>query len=322
MPVQGRLSVERMCQTSGVSRAGFYRSFRQQCPEEEEMLVRSAIQEIVVEHRRRYGYRRVARELRERGLAVNHKRVLRLMRDDNWLAVQPRQFVVTTDSHHTLEVAVNLARRLHLTGVNQLWVADITYIQLWREYVYLAVVLDAFSRKVVGWALSRSLSSRFAVAALEMAIRERQPAPGLVHHSDRGVQYACREYAALLEKHQMLASMSRPGNPYDNALCESFLRTLKREEINASKYRDLEHLRANIAEFIESYYNQKRLHSALGYRSPEEFERELENQETPKAATLICSFGKASTLASGDGDSNAVPFPRPLPLRDRTEDIP
>ncbi|HEY6305118.1 MAG TPA: IS3 family transposase [Candidatus Angelobacter sp.] len=311
-----------MCQSSGVSRAGFYRSFQRQCPAEEEMLVRSAIQEIVVEHRRRYGYRRVARELRERGLAVNHKRVLRLMRDDNWLAVQPRQFVVTTDSKHTLEVAVNLARRLHLTGVNQLWVADITYIQLWREYVYLAVVLDAFSRKVVGWALSRSLSSRFAVAALEMAIRERQPAPGLVHHSDRGVQYACREYAALLEKHQMLASMSRPGNPYDNALCESFLRTLKREEINASKYRDLEHLRANIEEFIENYYNQKRLHSALGYRSPEEFERELENRETPKAATLICSFGKASTLASGEGDSNAVPVPRPLPLLDRTEDTP
>ena len=253
---------------------------------------------------------------------LDDKRVLRLMRDDNWLAVQPRQFVVTTDSHHTLEVAVNLARRLHLTGVNQLWVADITYIQLWREYVYLAVVLDAFSRKVVGWALSRSLSSRFAVAALEMAIRERQPAPGLVHHSDRGVQYACREYAAQLEKHQMLASMSRPGNPYDNALCESFLRTLKREEINASKYRDLEHLRANIEEFIENYYNQKRLHSALGYRSPEEFERELENQPTPKAATLMCSFGKASALASGEGDSNALPFPRPLPLLDTTEDIP
>jgi putative transposase len=321
MPVQGRLSVERMCHSSGVSRAGFYRSFQQQCPEEEEMLVRSAIQEIVMEHRRRYGYRRVARELRERGLAVNHKRVLRLMRDDNWLAVQPRQFVVTTDSNHTLEVAVNLARRLHLSGVNQLWVADITYIQLWREYVYLAVVLDAFSRKVVGWGLSRSLGSHFTVAALEMAIRERQPAPGLVHHSDRGVQYACREYGALLEKHQMLASMSRPGNPYDNALCESFLRTLKQEEINANSYRDLEHLRANIAEFIESYYNQKRLHSALGYRSPQDFERALENRETPEAATLICSFGKASTSRLGTGTQTPSPSPDPNPLLDGVEEI-
>jgi putative transposase len=320
MPVQGGLSVERMCQTGGVSRAGYYRSFQQHHPEEEEMLVRSAIQEIVVEHRRRYGYRRVARELRERGLAVNHKRVLRLMRDDNWLAVQPRQFVVTTDSNHTLEVAVNLARRLHLSGINQLWVADITYIQLRREFVYLAVVLDAFSRKVVGWALSRSLGSRFVVAALEMAIRERQPAPGLVHHSDRGVQYASREYGALLEKHQMLASMSRPGNPYDNALCESFLRTLKREEIDARRYRDLEHLRDNIAEFIETYYNQKRLHSALGYRSPQDFERDLKDQPTPKSATLICSFGKASTLRLGMGTQTPSPSPDPNPLLDQVED--
>jgi putative transposase len=306
-----------MCQTGGVSRAGYYRSFQQHHPEEEEMLVRSAIQEIVVEHRRRYGYRRVARELRERGLAVNHKRVLRLMRDDNWLAVQPRQFVVTTDSSHRLEVAVNLARRLHLSGINQLWVADIPYIQLRREFVYLAVVLDAFSRKVVGWALSRSLGSGFVVAALEMAIAERQPAPGLVHHSDRGVQYASREYGALLEKHQMLASMSRPGNPYDNALCESFLRTLKREEINASRYRDLEHLRDNIAEFIETYYNQKRLHSALGYRSPQDFERDLEDQPTPKSATLICSFGKASTLRLGTGTQTPSPSPDPNPPLDQ-----
>jgi putative transposase len=215
----GGLSVERMCQVSGVSRAGYYRSLASEEPEQEQMQVRSAIQQVVLEHRRRYGYRRVTRELRARGLAVNHKRVLRMMQEDNLLAVQPRQFVVTTDSSHNLEVAVNLARRLNLSGTNQLWVADITYIQLWREFVYLAVVLDGFSRKVVGWALSRSLSSRVAVAALKMALAERQPRPGLVHHSDRGVQYASREYAALLEKHHMLASMSRPGNPYDNARC-------------------------------------------------------------------------------------------------------
>ena len=319
MPRPGGLSVERMCQISGARRAGYYRSLAEAQPEEEEMLVRAAIHEVVLEHRRRYGYRRVTRELRARGLAVNHKRVLRMMRDDNLLAVQPRQFVVTTESDHSLEVAVNLARRLNLSGINQLWVADITYIQLWREFVYLAVVLDGFSRKVVGWALSRSLSSWFTVVALKMAIAERQPAPGLVHHSDRGVQYACREYAELLEKHQMLASMSRPGNPYDNARCESFMRTLKREEINANRYRDLEDLRANIAVFIEEYYNQKRLHSALGYCSPQDFEQELKNQETPKAATMICSFGKASTVLLGTGTQSPSPSPDPNPRLDSVE---
>jgi len=283
-------------------------------PEGEEMLVRSAIQQVALEHRRRYGYRRVTRELKTKGLAVNHKRVLRMMRDDNLLALQRRQFVVTTDSNHSLEVAVNLARRLDLHGINQLWVADITYIQLWREFIYLAVVLDAFSRKVVGWALSRSLSSRFTVLALEMAIAERRLPPGLVHHSDRGVQYACRAYVELLEKHHMLASMSRPGNPYDNALCESFMRTLKREEINARSYRDLEDLQSNIAVFIDEYYNQKRLHSALGYLSPRDFEQALENQQTPKAATLSCSFGKASTRELGMGTQTPSPSPDPNPL--------
>jgi len=319
MPVQGGLSVERMCQISGASRAGYYRSLAEEQPEREQMLMRAAIQQVVLEHRRRYGYRRVTRELQARGLAVNHKRVLRLMREDNLLAVQPREFVVTTDSNHSLEVAVNLAQRLNLSGINQLWVADITYIQLWREFVYLAVVLDGFSRKVVGWALSRSLSSRFTVAALEMAIAERQPAPGLVHHSDRGVQYACKEYAVLLEQHHMVASMSRPGNPYDNARCESFMRTLKREEINASTYRDLEDLRANIAVFIEQYYNQKRLHSALGYLSPRDFEQTLENQQTPKAATMICSFGKTSTRLLGPGTQTPSPAPDPNPRLDTVE---
>lgn len=314
MPVQGGLSVERMCLISGVSRAGYYRSLAEEQPEVEDMLVRSAIQQVVMEHRWRYGYRRVTRQLQAQGLAVNHKRVLRMMRDDNLLAVQPRQFVVTTDSNHSLEVAVNLAPRLDLTGINQLWVADITYIQLRREFVYLAVVVDGFSRRVVGWALSRSLSSRFTVAALEMAIIERQPPAGLVHHSDRGVQYACRDYGMLLEKHRMLASMSRPGNPYDNARCESFIRTLKREEINASSYRDLEDLQVNIAVFIDEYYNQIRLHSALGYLSPRDFEQAMENQETPKAPTLSLSFGKASTRLLGTGTQTPSPSPDPNPL--------
>ncbi len=326
MPVQGSLSAARMCQLAWVSRAGFYRSFRQQCPVEEEMMVRAAVQKVALEHRRRYGYRRIARELAHQGLVVNHKRVLRLLREDNLLGLQPRQFVVTTDSNHTLEVALNLARRLQLSGLDQLWVADITYIQVWSEFVFLAVVLDAFSRKVVGWALARKIDRRLALTALEMAIQQRQPAPGLVHHSDRGVQYACRDYVALLEKHHMLASMSRPGNPFDNARCESFMRTLKREEIYANAYRDLEHLRANVEEFIARYYNRKRLHSALGYRSPEEFEQALRQQNPeplPKTATLTCSFGRATTLLGlGTGTQTPSPSPGPNPRLGNSEVIP
>jgi putative transposase len=241
------------------------------------MEVRSAIQTIAVEHRRRYGYRRITAELRRRGMLVNHKRVARIMREDNLLAVQPRTFRVTTDSAHELEVFLNLARRMKLTGIHQLWVADITYIRLLREFVYLAVILDAFSRRVVGWALDRSLASRLAISALEQAIARRQPPPGLVHHSDRGVQYASAEYVKLLQEHQMIPSMSRPANPYDNASCESFMKTLKREEIYANDYQTLEHLATNIERFIDEYDNRCRLHSALGYRPPDEFERQSES---------------------------------------------
>jgi transposase InsO family protein len=277
MTRQGSLSIERMCQLGPVSRAGFYRSLQEQRPVEEEMEVRSAIQQIAVEHRRRYGYRRISAELRRRGMLANHKRVARIMREDNLLAVQPRQLVVTTDSDHQLEVYLKLASRMKLTGIDQLWVADIRYIRLKTEFVYLAVILDGCSRRVVGWGLDRTLASRLASTALEPAIAKRQPPSGLVHHSDRGVQYACEEYIAILEKHGMIPSMSRPANPYDNASCESFIKTLKREEIYTNQYDDLEHLRANIEEFIELYYNRQRLHSALGYRSPEEFERKAEH---------------------------------------------
>ena len=215
MSQQGSLSVERMCSLAGVSRAGFYRRMAVREPVEEEMEVRSAMQRIVLEHKRRYGYRRVTAELRRHGMAVNHKRVARLMREDNLLAVQPRAFRTTTNSDHEGEVYLNLARRMQLTGVDQLWVADITYIRLRSEFVYLAAVLDAFSRKVVGWALERTLAARLAIAALDQAIAARKPAPGLVHHSDRGIQYACAEYVALLARHAITPSMSRPANPYD-----------------------------------------------------------------------------------------------------------
>ncbi len=284
--MQGSLSIERMCQVGQVSRASFYRSLNEEMPADEDMEVRSEIQKVVLEHRRRYGYRRVTAELRRRGMLVNHKRVARMMREDNLLAMQPRAFVVTTDSDHKLEVYLNLASRMKLTGINQLWVSDITYIRLKSEFVYLAVILDGYSRKVVGWALERTLAARLPVAALEDAIAERQPPPGLVHHSDRGVQYASGEYIRILDKHQSIPSMSRPANPYDNASCESFFKTLKREEIYANEYRDLDHLRANIEEFIERYYNPRRLHSALGYRPPDEFERAAITETTSLGATM------------------------------------
>src|ERR1700676_4990635 len=298
MPLQGSLRIERLCQLAGVSGAGFYRSLQDRAPVEEDMEVRSVIQQIAVEHRRRYGYRRISAELRRRGMLVNHKRVLRIIREDHLLAVQPRSFVVTTDSDHEFEVYLNLASRMKLTGMNQLWVADITYIRLKKEFVYLAVVLDAFSRRVVGWALDRTLASRLPIAALEQAIAQRQPPPGLVHHSDRGVQYASGDYVKIFGKHKMIPSMSRPANPYDNASCESFLKTLKREEIYANEYRDLDHLRANIEEFIEQYYNRCRLHSALGYRSPEEFERGASPAINSAGATM--SFFRHGEIYQSD----------------------
>ena len=286
MSLQGSLSIERMCQLAQVSRAGFYRSFQEQEPQQEEMELRSTIQQIFLEHRRRYGCLRVTKELRGRGRVVNHKRVERLMKEDNLLAVQPKAFVPTTNSQHELEVHLNLARRLKLTGINQLWVADITYIRLQGEFVYLAVILDAFSRKVVGWELDRTLACQLAKSALERAIAQRQPPPGLVHHSDRGIQYAAQEYINLLLQHQLIPSMSRPANPYDNASCESFMKTLKREEIYASDYRNLEHLRQQLEEFIDRYYNRLRLHSALAYLSPEQFEQSLVSAPSAAAATM------------------------------------
>jgi putative transposase len=271
-PLQGNLSIERMCQLTQVSRAGFYRYLQTRAPAEEEMTIRSAIQEVALEHRHRYGYRRVTAELRRRGMIVNHKRVARLMRADNLLTLQKRGMDQTNDSDREPRMYLNLASRMKVCGPNQLWIADITYVHLKTEFVYLAVVLDAFSRRVVGWSVDRSLQARLATNALQMAIVNRRPPASLVHHSDRGVQYTCKTYMQTLGEHGMLASISRPGKPYDNACCESFMKTLKKEEIYANEYRDLEHLVQSVEAFIDHYYNRCRLHSALGYRSPEEFE--------------------------------------------------
>ena len=238
------------------------------------MEVRQAIQEIALAHRRRYGYRRITAELKRRRMQVNHKRVIRLLREDNLLAIRSRKYVITTDSRHELEVYLNLAARMKLTAINQLWVADLTYIRLNQEFVYLAAILDAWSRRVIGWSLGQSLAASLTIAALERAITERKPPPGLVHHSDRGIQYASHDYVSLLNKHAMTPSMSRPANPYDNATCESFMKTLKQEEIYCRAYNSLEELESNLQEFLDVYYNHQRLHSALGYPTPAEFEQQ------------------------------------------------
>jgi transposase InsO family protein len=292
---QGELTVERMCALAGVSRAGYYRRWQASAPRQEETTFRDAIQRVVLANRR-YGYRRIAAQLRRDGFVVNHKRVLRLMRQDNLLCLHKRPFVpVTTDSRHEWRVVPNLARGLVPTGLDQLWVADITYVRLLEEFAYLAVLLDAFSRRVIGWALDKHLRASLATEALGMAITARRPVPGsLIHHSDRGVQYACGEYAAMLETYDIQPSMSRVGNPYDNAKAESFMKTLKHEEVDGRNYRDLNQARAEIGAFIEDVYNRQRLHSALAYRPPTEFEANL--QQLAAAAQRPQSVANATSL--------------------------
>jgi len=264
--------VNTLCQMIGLSRSGFYRSRMPRQATPVEMEIRDELQKIAVDWPA-YGYRRITVELQHRGFAIRPRRVLRMMREDNLLCVRRRRFVVTTDSRHSLPIYPNLAARMVPLAVNQLWVADITYIRLRTEFVYLAVVLDAFSRRVVGWALGRTLEAELAIAALRMALALRNPSPGLVHHSDRGVQYASQSYTEMLKQHQAQISMSRKGNPYDNAACESFMKTLKYEEVFRNEYRNFQEAHAGIGEFLERVYNQKRLHSALGYLSPAEFEQ-------------------------------------------------
>lgn len=291
-----------MCTLAAVSRASYYRHCGPQQPDdEEESCLRDGIQRVALDHRQ-YGYRRVTYALRAQGWEVNHKRVARLMRLDNLLAIRKRRFVpVTTDSKHNLEIAINVARRLTPTAINQLWVADITYVRLGRADVFLAVVMDAFSRKVIGWNLGRSLTTALPLEALRTAIESRRPAPGLIHHSDRGVQYASAAYVDTLVLHGIIASMSRPGNPYDNAKCERFMKTLKQEEICCFEYRDIEHLRSNLSRFFDTYYNAKRLHSALGYLSPDDFEAAAAlsaNRQAPAAPKM--SFSRHEEIYQSD----------------------
>jgi transposase InsO family protein len=240
-----------------------------------DMDLRNEMQKIAVEWPC-YGSRRITEELKARKWDVNRKRVQRIMREDNLLCVTKRGFMVpTTDSAHGLRIYPNRAASMTLTGIDQLWVADITYIRLEEEFVYLAVVLDAYSRRVIGWCLDRGLDNSLTLNALRMALGDRTVLPGLVRHSDRGVQYASHEYTQLLKNYAIEISMSRKANPWDNAACESFMKTLKYEEVYRTEYRNLAHARASVGEFLEKVYNQKRLHSSLSYRSPVAFENSL-----------------------------------------------
>lgn len=295
--LQGGLTVHEMCRLGEVSRAGYYRHWRASAPREENTALCDRLQQLALAHRH-YGYRRLGALLRREGWEANHKRVLRLLRADNLLCLRRRAYVpTTTNSQHCWPVWPNLVRGIQTTGLNQLWVADITYIRLQEEFVYLAVVLDAHSRRIVGWALERHLGTLLPLQALEGALAQRHPAPGMIHHSDRGVQYACSDYVGLLRQHAIQISMSRVGNPYDNAKAESFMKTLKQEEVDGRDYRDLNHMSRSIGEFLENVYNRQRLHSALGYLSPVEFEQTLSAAGT---TTGMCGGG-------------ALPPPSPTP---------
>lgn len=284
-----------MCALAKVSRAGFYRFPPDRSGGDAEVELRDAMQRIALEFPS-YGWPRMTEELKRRGWAVNHKRVYRVMREDNLLCLRRRTFVATTDSAHTLPVYLNLAREMTLTGLDQLWVADITYIRLRCEFVYLAVILDAFSRRVIGWALDRTLEDTVTLGALRMGLQQRRPAPGLVHHSDRGVQYASGEYIDVLRTQGIVISMSRKGNPYDNAIAESFMKTLKYEEVYREDYRDLSEAHAGIGRFLEQVYNQKRLHSALGYRPPAEFELSLQADQAAAARPLATASANQESV--------------------------
>jgi len=268
----GEPSITAMCRWAGVSRASFYRFLEGGQASEQECRLRDAVEHVALDWPA-YGSRRITAELQRQDWEVNRKRVQRLMREGSLLCLrQPTCWLATTDSKHRLAVFPNLLAGLAVTAINQLWVADITYIRLRQEFVFLAAILDAFSRRVIGWELQREMNAALCLSALAKALRRRQVRPGLIHHSDRGVQYCSKEYVQTLARHQLLGSMSRQGNPYDNALAERFWKTLKYEQVYRHEYRSWEQARSNIAKFIERIYNERRLHSALGYRPPVEFE--------------------------------------------------
>ena len=275
------LSVKRLCSALGLARAEYYRQAKGRAVGDPDLELRQAIQQVATEMPT-YGYRRITAQLAREGIVANHKRVLKLMRQDGLLCLPKAAFVNTTQSHHSFTIYPNLVPSLNLTAPDQLWVADITYIHLRREVFYLAVLLDAFSRRVLGWHLDSNLGAQLPVTALKMALAQRPIGPDLVHHSDRGTQYASDDYVKLLKDHGIRISMSRTGNPYDNARAERFFKTLKYEEIYLNEYDNLMEARCRISEFLDDVYNHKRLHSKLGYVPPAEFERSFPLSTRPQ----------------------------------------
>jgi transposase InsO family protein len=265
------LSVRHLCRLAGVGRSWYYAHPTAAQVTARDVALRAAIERVVLDFPG-YGYRRVTHALARDGWAVNHKRVLRVMRQESLLCELRRRFVPTTDSTHGARRYPNLLAPLRLVRPNQAWVADITYIRLPTAFVYLAAILDAFSRRCLGWKLSRTLDTDVALAALEQALAARAPAPGLIHHSDQGVQYASAAYVARLEMAGARSSMAAVGNPYENAKAERFFRTLKHEEVYLNDYQSFAEAEANIGRFIGDVYNTRRLHSALGYQPPVDFE--------------------------------------------------
>ena len=273
------LPVSDACRCLDISRGSYYKWMNNRDIPYRERQIKSAIHDIALEYPK-YGYRRITAQLRRDGLTINHKKVLKIMKEENILCKPKKKFrVITTDSNHALPVYPNLAKDMAVTGLNQLWVADITYVHLGAGHVYLSVIIDVFSRKCVGWELDRRINTGLVIGALGMALKDRLwlGIDGLIHHSDQGVQYASEEYVDMLNDKGIRISMSRKGNPYDNAFAESFMKTLKAEEVYMKEYRTFEEAYDNIRQFIEEVYNKKRLHSSIGYRPPEEFENEVLN---------------------------------------------
>lgn len=274
------LSIKKICEALSVSRSFYYRysaSPKVKQKARDSILLPEIEKAVLV--KRKYGYRRVTRYLRENGHIVNHKRVLRVMRAEKLLCKRKKKFVKTTDSNHSGKIYPNVAKGLVLQGINQLWVSDITYIRVGGIFVYLAVILDVYSRRCVGWSMDRTLEASLPLKALEKAISERQPNGSLVHHSDRGVQYASKDYTAMLKKNGITISMSRKGNPYDNAYAESFIKTIKYEEVYLYDYQSLREAKESVREYIQEIYNKDRYHSGIGYQSPEDFEKNLTKLE-------------------------------------------